>query len=177
MVTCYLIASRATSWKILHCTVDICPAEPHIVFLPRDKCLRLPNGRLCRYEHLLSRSDIVQPTLTGFSLWGYCISTNYWNPRGSPHLSAVQQPPVSLGIMSEHVWDTFDTYRLNQADLEDFPKNIFGNLEFYTSVSTWNTHVSYRAKACRSRLVGSTASWSFAGWTKYVAYATICCLH
>ncbi|KAH7063886.1 hypothetical protein BKA63DRAFT_428591 [Paraphoma chrysanthemicola] len=36
--------------------------------------------------------------------------------------------------MSENVWDTFDTYRLRQADLKAFLTELFGDLEFHISV-------------------------------------------
>jgi hypothetical protein len=33
-----------------------------------------------------------------------------------------------------YVWDTFETYRLRQADLEDLLREKFGPYEFYISV-------------------------------------------
>ena len=33
-----------------------------------------------------------------------------------------------------HVWDTFDTYRLNQVDLQHFLEVKFGTYDFHISV-------------------------------------------
>lgn len=55
-------------------------------------------------------------------------------PRIGAHLNI--QPAVCLANMAGgYVWDNFDTYRLNRADLEDFLKGLFGSLDFHVSVS------------------------------------------
>ena len=36
--------------------------------------------------------------------------------------------------MAGYVWDTFDTYRLRQTDLESFLKATFGDFEYYINV-------------------------------------------
>lgn len=45
-----------------------------------------------------------------------------------------QAEPARSGSWA-YVWDTFDTYRLRRADLEEFLTETFGNYEFYISVS------------------------------------------
>lgn len=37
-----------------------------------------------------------------------------------------------------HVWDTFDTYRLNQVDLQHFLEGKFGTYDFHISVKNGN---------------------------------------
>jgi hypothetical protein len=32
-------------------------------------------------------------------------------------------------------WDTYDTYRLNKADLEEYLTELFGSYDFYIQVS------------------------------------------
>ena len=44
--------------------------------------------------------------------------------------------------MSEYVWETFDTYRLLQADLKAFLAQKFGNHDFQISVR-YNTSRNY----------------------------------
>lgn len=54
--------------------------------------------------------------------------------RRLPHLPVINQLAERASISMGYAWDTFETYRLRQVDLEGYLRKIFGAWDFYINV-------------------------------------------
>jgi hypothetical protein len=110
------------------------------------------SGSLTVHESIRT-SSIAIPRCTAYidrffaykpSAYRRIIEGHEGQPIFQPCCQPLYLPAISLSTMSDYVWDTFVTYRLNQVDLESFLKQTFGDdLEFYVSVCSWNRETDH----------------------------------